>query len=517
MRLIVQPLLASVVLATLIFVQTSAVGSGPAAPSQRGAASGCSLFVSPRGDDHAADGSQAAPFATLEHALATARSQDGRTSTLITLLPGVYYLKQPVRITAADAGPAHPLTLTAQDGSAILSGGVAIEGWSWDATTKVWSAPVPAVFAAGKAPLRQLFIGGQRMPRPAVALAGPVNATTLADMSALPISSRPSHPKLLGYVATDRSVRSWPPNTVEAVYNGTAQEWTEHRCGVARVLPINSSATLVVMRQPCFELAMRRSGWSEKEPDAAGVGIPHYFENVRSALSHGQWCTNGTGATVDFKPPKGVVLNPEKHGAVSPAVESLLHIEATSHVTVTGIGLEHSAWFQPSTGTGYVSTQAGTFVTAASLASHNFNGWWMPSSALFVDGSTNITIDSCRVQRVGGAGVTFGGGSANSTVRRCSFDDISSSAVQLGGSVRSNGTLVVDRSATAQVGLSAVDNTIANSPAEFHDAVGIFAGYLSGAIIAHNTLENLSCEYCALLTSCTRLQRALAGWRWDAS
>ena len=174
-------------------------------------------------------------------------------------------------------------------------------------------------------------------------------------------------------------------------------------------------------------------------------------------------------------------------------LESLLHIVATSHVTIEGIGLEHSTWSQPSTGTGYVSTQAGTFLTAADLVSNNFNGWFMMPSALFVENSTAITIDSCHVQRVGGAGVTFGGGSANSTVRRCTFDDVSGSAVQLGGSVR-NGTLVVDSTAPAQIGLSALDNTITNSPAEYHDAVGIFAGYLNGAIVAHNSLENLSCE-----------------------
>ena len=46
----------------------------------------------------------------------------------------------------------------------------------------------------------------------------------------------------------------------------------------------------------------------------------------------------------------------------------------------------------------------------------------------------------------------------------------------------------------AQVGLSATDNTITNLPAEDHDAVGIFGGYLFGAVIAHNSLENLSCE-----------------------
>ena len=483
-----------VLLETLKDIGTSIKHGRTAAVPHKGddTAASVSLFVSPKGDDTAA-GSQAAPFRTIEHALATARGQAGRTATVITLLAGDYNLSQTIEITAADAGPAHPLTLTAQ-GSAVLSGGVAVEGWVWDAAAGVWSAPLPPAFGAGKAPLRQLFVGGRRVPRPAVALAGAVNATTAADVSVIPAASRPSDPKLVGYVATDADVRGWAPNAVEAVYNGTAQEWTEHRCGVSHVLPINESATLIVMRQPCFELAMRRSGWSEKQPSAAGVGIPHFFENVRSALSPGQWCANSTAGTVDFRPlTASAGESPGEQGAVAPALESLLHIVGASHVRVAGIGLEHAAWFQPSTDTGYVGTQAGTFLTAASLATGNYNGWWMMPSALFVEGSSSVTIERCDVRRLGGAGVTFGGGSANSTVRRCRFDDVSGSAVQLGGSVR-NGTLEVDSTAPAQVGLNATDNTITNLPAEYHDAVGIFGGYLFGAAIAHNSLENLSCE-----------------------
>lgn len=44
----------------------------------------------------------------------------------------------------------------------------------------------------------------------------------------------------------------------------------------------------------------------------------------------------------------------------------------------------------------------------------------------------------------------------------------------------------------AQIGLSCVNNTIRNLPREYHDAVGVLGLYLNNAIIAHNSLENLS-------------------------
>eukprot|EP01052_Picozoa_sp_SAG31_P013440 SAG31_NODE_807_length_11929_cov_4.015638_5_plen_490_part_00 len=453
----------------------------------------CSLFVALNGEDNAS-GSETAPFATIERALEVARGQARRTATVITLQAGVYPLNKPVRITVADAGHSYPLTLQAH-GDAVLSGGVAVAGWKWNAVGEVWTVPIPKAFTDGKIVPRQLFVGGQRVPRPDIALKGPVTATTAADVAVLPVGRRrPAHPKLVGYVTTDSSVRGWTPNVVEGVFNGTAQAWTEHRCGVDRTIPINSTSTLIVMRQPCFEMAMRRSGWSQNSQTSTGVGVPHYFQNVRTALRPGQWCANTTAKTLDFKPlTASTAEDPGTRGAVAPLLESLLQIIGTSHVSVVGLGLAHSTWHVPSTATGYVSTQAGTFLTAASLLDRDDSLMWnMMPSAIFIAGSSSVVVENCRVWCVGGAGVTFSNGSANSIVRGCSFDDVSGSAVQLGGTVRNKTLLLVDSKADAQAGLMAIDNRIANSPAEYHDAVGIFVAYTSGATIAHNSLENLS-------------------------
>ena len=81
--------------------------------------------------------------------------------------------------------------------------------------------------------VRQLFVGGQRLLRTAAPPRGALNVTTAADLAAHSPARPANQSKLVGYVTGDLSVRDWAPEQVEGVYNGTAQEWCEHRCGVA--------------------------------------------------------------------------------------------------------------------------------------------------------------------------------------------------------------------------------------------------------------------------------------------
>jgi hypothetical protein len=493
-------LLATVLGAELARAHSTALGTGPATHRAQ-----ASFFVSPGGDDFSA-GSAALPFATLERALAGVRAEPARLGATITLLDGIYPLRAPVRVTDAHADAARPLTLRAAGVGAVLSGGVAITGWRWDNSAGLWRAPIPPEFN-GSAALRQLFVGGQRLLRTAAPPRGALNVTMAADLAAHSPAQPANQSKLVGYVTTDLSVRDWAPGQVEGVYNGTAQEWCEHRCGVARTAAINATATLIVMQQPCFEVGMRRSGWSEATPAAKGLGVPNYWENIHGALVAGRWCLNTTARTVDVKPAVlGEAGDPSVLGAVAPLLETLLHVAGTSHVSVVGLGLEHAAWHLGSKG--YISSQAGTWTGPYPSASTAGQGFSMMPSALLVTNGSEIVVEHCRVRRLGGAGITIAGGSKHSTVRSNLLEDISGSAVQLGGTVANTSGrcicnpvhlqrctcrgMVVDESEPAQIGLSCINNTVRNLPREYHDAVGILGLYMSHGVIAHNTLENLS-------------------------
>ena len=88
-----------------------------------GAPLGSEFFVLPTGSDSAGGTSAATPFASVERAMLAARQVADGGAT-ITLLAGTYRLQVPIRITAADSGPARPLILrAANDHAAVLSGG----------------------------------------------------------------------------------------------------------------------------------------------------------------------------------------------------------------------------------------------------------------------------------------------------------------------------------------------------------------------------------------------------------
>ena len=427
------------------------------------------FFVSPGGSDAGAGTNLSTPFATLERAVFAAREQTAGAT--IRVLDGVHSLRAPVKITAAESGPGRPLTLQGT-GNGVLSGGVLIKGWTWHSNAGLWKAPIPPEFS-GNATMRQLFVGGERLQRPKVPARGALNVTAAADLASFHPTPAPNSSALVGYVSSDLSVRSWQPGQVEGVYNGTAQEWCEHRCGVAKTVALNSTATLIIMQQPCFELAMTRSGWRTSTPSATGVGLPNYWENVHGALAPGEWSLNASAHTVDVMPLRqGPAGNPELLGAISPLTETLLHLLGTANVHVEGLRLEHAAWHL-SRNTGYVSTQAGTWVSSDALGTEMHGGlasWHMMPSALLVESSSDITIKHCTVTRLGGAGITIANGSSDCTVASCSFTDISGSAIQLAGTAFSNGVeeegLRIDKGSQAQKGLVCVNNTITNLPRE---------------------------------------------------
>lgn len=134
-----------------------------------------------------------------------------------------------------------------------------------------------------------------------------------------------------------------------------------------------------------------------------------------------------------------------------------------------------------------VSIQAGAYSTK-NLSLYSHAGWELMRAAVEVRGSSDVVIRQCTFRQLGGAGVSVGTGSRDCTVEACLLDDISGTGIILGG-VAGNAT----QNATVDaLRLSAVNNHIRDTPAEYHGAVGIFGGYLNSGLIAHNLMERLS-------------------------
>lgn len=103
------------------------------------------LFISPTGNDITGNGSQGAPWQTLEFARATIQGNGWNTQSQVTvnLLPGTYY-NTAVTFTPADNGlPGLPATYQAFDGpdTVVLSGGQRLTNWTLH-SGNIWKCPL---------------------------------------------------------------------------------------------------------------------------------------------------------------------------------------------------------------------------------------------------------------------------------------------------------------------------------------------------------------------------------------
>eukprot|EP01065_Artemidia_motanka_P001873 TRINITY_DN10870_c0_g4_i7.p1 TRINITY_DN10870_c0_g4~~TRINITY_DN10870_c0_g4_i7.p1 ORF type:complete len:835 (+),score=316.39 TRINITY_DN10870_c0_g4_i7:49-2553(+) len=145
-------------------------------PSVRGGG-GVQVYVATDGSDSTGDGSEKAPFATLQRARDSVR-QAGKGGGEVIVRAGKYYLNETLLLTQADNG----LTIRPYDGEHVtLSGGRSIRGLDWscaDEDCKVLKAGVvlpkapPAPHHSlfhdyGPAPevVNQLFVDGERQVR----------------------------------------------------------------------------------------------------------------------------------------------------------------------------------------------------------------------------------------------------------------------------------------------------------------------------------------------------------------
>ena len=136
------------------------------------------IWVAPDGDD-TAQGTEQAPFATLQHALTHARDlrqQDTPMGEIhIVLKGGTYRLDKTVNLTYEDSGkPYSPTIIEAAEGETpVISGGIEIEGWSNAGTVSglpevaqqnVWMASTPQIDGSFLN-FRQLYVNGVKMKR----------------------------------------------------------------------------------------------------------------------------------------------------------------------------------------------------------------------------------------------------------------------------------------------------------------------------------------------------------------
>lgn len=245
----------------------------PGLSAQAQAAPSSDLYVSPViGDDHA-DGTARHPVRTLRQARDLVRARAARLTADLTvhLAPGTYRQTTPLVLDARDSGTHGHRIVWQGGGTAVISGGRQVTGWSQvPGRSGLWSAPAPQDLTD----TRQLYVDGVRAQRARGAV--PVQLTRTAT----------------GYTASSDTLAHWKhPSDAEFVYtSGEALwnierdglgQWTEPRCRIAF-----AQGTAITMVQPCWDNSNKRVEFPDIPGRTVGMVGPGQAHQRRAGDVH---------------------------------------------------------------------------------------------------------------------------------------------------------------------------------------------------------------------------------------
>lgn len=461
------------------------------------AASGVAqIHVSPDGND-GNPGSETKPVRTLGKAVVLARAmkQKAAGDTSILLAGGVYRLEQPLILTPEDSGAkGHNLIFAAKPGQQpIVNGGTQITGWTLsDRTKNIWTASVPAKFAAS----RQLYIDGVRASR-----------TRGRSPVALKMTDT-------GYIAANASMAAWKNAAeIEFVYTGGNAvwseknegigSWTEPRCPVAKI-----EGAVITMAQPCWVNSTKRIMLPSGIRTANLVGPmsvgkePAYIENAFELLgTPGQFYIDRAKATIYYVPRKGEDLS--KADVELAGLETLVEMQGTSskpihNIVFDGVQFSYATWLGPNGPDGFSEIQAGYQVTGTEGWSKQglcsfvpggfcpFGAWTKEPGNIRLSYAHNIHFTNDVFTHLGATALDLGPGAQNDLIEGSIFNDISGNGLEL-ASV--DAPLAPD--AEFAIGNRIVNNLFENVGAEYRGGIGIVIGYARQTLVSHNQIDQI--------------------------
>lgn len=280
----------------------------------------------------------ASPSVPLQIVLDDISSSARNVSTLF-LAPGTHSIRQPLQITRAHSG-LHVIGLP----NSKISGGVIVSGWR-RATfhPNLLQADVGSILKGVKSWPRNLWVGGRRAER--AALTGDLWKpwTTSAYQATAD-----------GYLVHSLTPLLWRhPSSVEMLYTAQGSPWTESRCTVASVEPLqsrwNQTSVLVRMKQPCWFNLVHK-------PCGQGTSRVVKIENagILSQVQAGEWYLDWGSKLLFYAPLPGERV--EDLEAVLPISEGLLHASpGVAALTLINVTFMYDAWAQPNGGTDAVA------------------------------------------------------------------------------------------------------------------------------------------------------------------
>ncbi|MEO3755403.1 right-handed parallel beta-helix repeat-containing protein [Streptomyces sp. B6B3] len=456
------------------------------------------LVVAPTGTAHAADdgpGTAEEPLRTL--AEAQQRAQDliarGDGDVSVKLMDGTYRLSEPLRFDADDSGrDGHTVSWQAMPGAdPVVSGAEPVTDWELDdPATGIYRSDVGTGFDS-----RQLYVDGQPAQRARTELAD-------SDITLNPDGFTLNNPNL-GYLAT-------LPDQQRIEFQGMLS-FTN------RFAPVQSiSGSTVTMQQPAWD--NNTYGYDTLQSPFRN---PTYslLNSKRFLDEPGEWYLDTTAGTLYYKPFDGQDINEAQ--VELPRLETLLEVggtydEPARDLAFEGMTFAGTTWLHPSSPNGYANQQTGAFITgeqqhrpsdaftSCAVGCKGFEGarnnWAQAPGAVQVSAATGISFANNSFVNLGSVGLGIGNdanahasgvglGAQNVSVVGNTFTASAGGGIVVGG-VRPDAHHPSDpRMTNSDILIS--DNEIYSTALEYLDQDGIFASYVSGLSIEHNSVYDL--------------------------
>lgn len=453
-----------------------------------GAVSPAAFYVAPHGDDRA-EGTIEAPFATLHRARDAVRHlvyQGLDADVVVYVRGGVYYLDAPFTLGPQDSGAGgHSILYTAYEREQpIFSGGERITGWKKGADGR-WTATLPDV-ASGTWCFRQLFRGGQRLPRGRFP-----NGNGLLHVTAV-------NPEVTA-ITLDQA----PP--AGGLANGDAELVVYQNWSITRARIASNDGAVIHTRHP--------AGWiGHGDATTTSPGKPCHVENAPELVDEpGEWYLDRRTGVLTYYAADGEDPNAEE--MVAPRLERLLVVRGAPEAPVrnvcfVGLTFQHAEWPLPEFG--YIGIQAGHHGTTMEAPAFVLPG------AIEFEYAEGCRMKRCRVAHTGACGIVFGAACRDNIAGHCSLEDIGGNGIMVGwrGEEWSRRKELAGDSSLSADWLeprfvprnnAVADCTVRRCGAVNHGCVGIFDAFCDGTRITHNLVTDMPYTGISI------------GFRWDES